>query len=150
LTASVAEVTAMDPDEDRKLADLSEVPADSTLLVTLRDGLDEVEAILTRLDGEVACWTDYCQHWTDVRLDKGSGAAVRDDEIICQKHGALFDTASGECTHGPCEGAFLDEIAVTVRDGAVYLAKDDYEFHHRGRASDVDRSTGSRIDFSGT
>jgi hypothetical protein len=60
LTASVAEVTAMDPDEDRKLADLSEMPVDSTLLVTLRDGFDEVEAILTRLDGEVACWTNYC------------------------------------------------------------------------------------------
>ena len=41
-------------DDDRRVASLDEVPADGTLLFTVRgdDGLEEV--ILTRLNGEVA------------------------------------------------------------------------------------------------
>jgi len=136
--------------EDRKLADIEEVPRDSTLLVTLRDGFDEHEALLIRLADGVACWKNACQHWTDVRLDKGSGARVTDGEIWCQKHGATFTVADGECTHGPCEGAYLEEIAVTVHEGAVYLTDDDYEFDHRGPSDDIDLSSRGRIDFSGT
>lgn len=135
-------------DEDSRIADLADVPADSTLLFTVRDGFDDREVILTRTDdGEVAAYENYCQHWTDVRLDKGSGAAVRDGEVICQRHAATFEKDSGFCTHGPCEGAYLEDVAVTVADGAVYLAADDYEFDGLGPSGDHDLSTGSRIDF---
>ena len=144
-------------DDARKLADLDEVPADSTLLVTLREGFDEREALLIRLDNggapAVSCWLNYCQHWTDVRLDKGSGARVTNGEIWCQKHGATFAADDGECTHGPCEGAFLEPVAVEVHDGAVYLTDDDYEFDHLGPGEDIDLSTGApggRIDFTGS
>lgn len=42
-------------DDNSRIASLDEVPADSTLLVTLRDGFDEREAILTRTgEGEGA------------------------------------------------------------------------------------------------
>jgi nitrite reductase/ring-hydroxylating ferredoxin subunit len=136
-------------DEDRRIAALEKVPADSTLLFTVRDGFDREEAILTRLDGVVAAWTNYCPHWTDVRLDKGDGAAVRGDELVCQKHGATFERDTGLCTYGPCEGAVLDEIDVTIADGAVYLTDDRYEFDDLGPSGDHDRSSRGRIDFSG-
>jgi len=137
-------------DENRRIAPLDDVPADSTLLFTVRDGFDLEEAILTRLDGAVAAWTNYCPHWTDVRLDTGDGAAVRDGELVCQKHGAIFERNSGRCTHGPCEGAVLDEVEVAVADGAVYLADDRYEFEHLGPSGDHDLSSRGRIDFSGS
>lgn len=144
----------MDTGADPKLAGLDEVPDDSTLLVTLREEAGETEAILVRLNGEVACWKNYCQHWTDVKLDKGSGARVKGGEIWCQKHAATFDPGSGECTFGPCEGAFLDEVEVTVRDGGVYLTDDGYEFVRRGPAEDdADEPLGTgggRIDFTGS
>lgn len=132
------------------MADLDDVPDDSTLLVTLREGFDETEALLVRLDGEVACWRNYCMHWTDVRLDKGDGAPTRGGEIVCGKHGATFDRATGECTHGPCEGAFLEEVDVEVRDGGVYLTDPDYEFVRRGPAErdrDLSTSPGDRLGF---
>lgn len=152
-------------DEDRRICDVEEVPDEGTLLFTMRDGFDEVEAFLVRTDEGIEAYTNYCQHWTDVRLDKGSGAAVRDGEILCQKHGATFRADTGECTFGPCEGAFLESVEVEIHDGeerspsgnrtqsgdaGVYLAADGYEFDHLGRATDVDLSSGSRIDFSGT
>jgi nitrite reductase/ring-hydroxylating ferredoxin subunit len=140
-------------DEDRRIAGVSEVPTDGTLLFTVRDGFDREEAILVRLDGEddaadgIHAWKNYCQHWTDVRLDKGSGAAVRDGEVLCQRHAATFEKGSGLCTHGPCEGAYLEDIDVTVHEGAVYLADEDYEFDGLGPSGDHDLSSGGRIGF---
>jgi len=96
--------------------------------------------------GEVVSWLNYCQHMTHIKLDKGSGAPVRDGELVCANHGALFSADSGECTYGPCEGAFLTEIAVTVRDGGVYLDDDAYEYVGEGPAeSDDDLSSTSNV-----
>jgi nitrite reductase/ring-hydroxylating ferredoxin subunit len=47
----------------------------------------------------------------------------RDNSFIeCALHGALFDIAEGRCLRGPCVGDSLQRVAVTVRDGAVWLA----------------------------
>ncbi len=134
--------------DDERIASLEDVPDDSTLLVTLRNGFEKVEVVLTRFDGDVAAWKNTCPHWSDVRLDKGSGAELRDGELLCTRHGATFDTASGHCTHGPCEGAYLEEIDVVVEEGAVYLEESTYSFDHLGPKSDRDRSSG-RIGFGG-
>lgn len=135
-------------DSERRIVDIEEVPEDSTLLFTVREGFDEKEVLLVRLNDGVAAWRNYCPHWTDVRLDKGSGAEFRDGEIVCTRHGATFGSDSGICTFGPCEGATLEEIDIEVADGGVYLADDDYEFDHLGPKSDRDLSSG-RIGFSG-
>jgi nitrite reductase/ring-hydroxylating ferredoxin subunit len=133
---------------EERIADIEEVPEDSTLLFTVREGFDEREVVLVRLNGEIAAWRNFCPHWTDVRLDKGSGAEFRDGELVCTRHGATFEPDSGHCTYGPCEGSYLEEVDIEVRDGGVYLAEDDYEFDHVGPKSDRDLSSG-RIGFSG-
>jgi len=155
-------------DADRRIAAIEEVPDDSTLLVTLRpvdagavddgegdvgeadDGTPEAEAIVTRAAGEVRAFRNYCQHWTDVRLDKDDGAFVRDGEVFCQKHGATFEADGGYCNFGPCEGAVLESVGVTVDDDAVYLADDGYEFVRLGPAQRDGDGGGSRIDFTGS
>ncbi|WP_436908832.1 Rieske (2Fe-2S) protein [Halosimplex marinum] len=119
----------------------------------MTDDEDDVrEAILLKLGGEdddaeaVVCWLNYCQHMTHIKLDKGSGAPVRDGEVICANHGALFAADSGECTYGPCEGAFLNEVDVRVADGGVYLADDDFEYVGEGPVeSDDDLSSSSNV-----
>jgi len=153
-------------DSDGRIADLTEVATDDTLLFRVRptgegadgnnrpgDDVDEREAVLLELadedgdetdggdsDGvtEVACWLNVCQHMTHIPLDKGSGAPVRDGEVVCANHGAMFDADSGECTYGPCEGAFLTEVGVTVADGGVYLDDDAYAFAGLGPVEDDD------------
>jgi len=137
--------------------------ADTTDSVTNDDGIampddmqdddDDVrEAILLRLasengdEGEVVCWLNYCQHMTHIKLDKGSGAPVRDGEVVCANHGALFDADSGQCTLGPCEGAFLNEIDVEVANGGVFLADEDYEYVGEGPVeTDDDLSSSSNV-----
>ncbi len=136
-------------DESSRIADLDEVPADGSVLFTVRDGFDTEEAILVRLSDGVAALRNYCPHWTDVRLDKGSGATVRDGEVVCEKHGATFEKATGDCTYGPCEGATIEQLDVTVEDGGVYLTDQGYEFEKRGASGDHDLSSRGRIGFSG-
>jgi len=117
---------------------VADVPADDTLLVTLRDRAsgEDVEAILVDTDEGVRAWRNYCQHLTHIPLDKGSGAPVRDGEVLCANHGAMFDADSGLCTHGPCEGATLEAVAVRVADGTVSLDDETYAFVDRGGTDD--------------
>ena len=136
-------------DEDSRIAAVDEIPDDSTFLFTVRDGFDLEEAILLRLADGVVALKNYCPHWTDVRLDSGSGAEVRNGELVCTKHGATFEKDTGDCTYGPCEGATIEELDVTVADGVVYLTDDDYDFEQTGPSGEHDLSSRGRIGFSG-
>lgn len=138
-----------------RIASSSAVTPESTVLFTVRtDDGAQVEAFLTRFADGVAAFRNFCSHWTDVRLDRGSGAPIRNGEIMCRKHGATFEKDTGFCNFGPCEGAYLDAIDVVERDDAIYLADDDYTFEHVGEAPSADegvhdRSTspGERLGF---
>jgi nitrite reductase/ring-hydroxylating ferredoxin subunit len=141
-------------DDSRRIVDAAEVPDDGTLLVTLRTVEDDEqrEAILTTLsDGTVAAWLNYCQHWTDVRLDTGDGAPMRDGEITCRRHAATFDPESGQCTFGPCEGAFLNDVDVVVEDDGVYLTDEAFALDSMGPAEahtgGSSTSPGERLGF---
>jgi nitrite reductase/ring-hydroxylating ferredoxin subunit len=126
------------------------IPDDSTFVFRVRDDEgEESEAILLQ-DGEgVLAWRNYCQHMTHIELDKGSGATMRNGEIVCTNHGAMFDADTGECTFGPCEGAFLTAVDVAIEGGDVVLADPDYEFAGVGPIEDDpgDLSSTSNIEF---
>lgn len=162
-------------DADARIASLADVPEDSTYLFRVETTGDErKEAILVAVDGDerdgsdendesdrsdetdetddaepdISCWLNYCQHFTHVKLDKGSGAAMRNGELVCENHGAYFETDSGICTFGPCEGATLPELDVTVADGAVYLTDDEYAVVGPGPIADGDDLTStSNVEF---
>jgi nitrite reductase/ring-hydroxylating ferredoxin subunit len=141
-----------DLDPDRRIAPATAVPADTTLLVALRsvETDEKREAVLVRADdGDVRGWLNYCRHLLDVRLDKGSGAPMRDGELVCANHGAYFEADTGYCTYGPCEGATLEAVDVTVDDGAVYLTDDDYALVGRGpiESDDDSPSATSNVEF---
>ncbi|MCU4925341.1 Rieske (2Fe-2S) protein [Halobacteria archaeon AArc-dxtr1] len=143
-----------------RIASLDSIPENSTLVfrVTPVDDADSssgrtetpagsddtvTEAILVRTDDGIACWHNTCQHLTHIPLDKGSGAAMRNGEIICENHGAYFEADTGRCTYGPCEGAYLTELAVAIRENAVYLVDDDYVFSELGPIPTDDTARGS-------
>lgn len=138
--------------EASPVAAVEDVPEEGSLLFTVQDTEhgEKLEAILVRQDGEIHGWRNHCMHWTDERLDKGDGVTTRGDELLCARHGATFETDTGYCTYGPCEGATLASVEVTVEDGAIYLTDPDYEFVALGPAED-DRDLSStasrRLDF---
>lgn len=133
-----------------KLTDVAALAEGESFLCTVRkpDGSEE-EVIVVHTADCVAAWLNFCQHETDQRLDRGVGAAVRDGEIICPKHGSLFDGCSGYCDNGEAAGSTLVAVDVTVEDGTVYLTDDDYAFLHEGGIDDDDDmpSSSSHLTF---
>jgi len=97
------------------------------------DSLHEVEAVLDGdaeslivhrdAAGAVRAWLNVCPH-AGRRLDWAPGQFLRskDGTLVCAAHGASFELQRGECVAGPCRGEALREVAVEVRDGAVWLA----------------------------
>jgi nitrite reductase/ring-hydroxylating ferredoxin subunit len=135
----------------RAVASVDDVPEETTHLFTLRETAsgEEREAILVRNDGDLYAWLNYCQHYTHIKIDKGSGAEMRGDELICENHGAYFESETGFCNFGPCEGAYLTAIEIELEDGTVYLADDDYEFVRDGpiEGDDADLESKSNYKF---
>jgi nitrite reductase/ring-hydroxylating ferredoxin subunit len=119
---------------------VDDVPPDSTVLFRVRDLEDDEvrEAILIATDDGIACWLNSCQHMRHIPLDKGTGAPIRDGEIVCANHGAMFAADTGECTFGPCEGAYLQSIDVTVDRGQVSMDDEEFVFEGRGGIEDDD------------
>jgi nitrite reductase/ring-hydroxylating ferredoxin subunit len=95
----------------------------------------------------VTAWINRCTHEAQ-RFDTGRGVPMRDGEIVCPKHGSLFDACSGACDNGQAAGTTLPAIDVTVEDGTVYLVDEEYEFEHEGGVDESDGpSSTSHIGF---
>ena len=141
-------------DASQRITALDAVSTDSTTLFRVTNGSgDEQEAILVPTESAddertLSCWLNYCQHLTHIRIDKGTGAPMRDGELVCANHGAYFDADSGVCTYGPCEGAYLTDLEVTVVDGDVYLTDDEFTYVGAGPIDDDDDLTStSNVEF---
>ena len=93
-------------------------------------------------DRSVRAWINRCTHEAQ-RFDTGRGVPMRDGEIICPRHGSLFDACSGDCDNGEAAGTTLPEVDVAVEKGTVYLADEDYSFAHLGGVDDGDDGPGS-------
>lgn len=106
-------------------------------LFTVKDSNgDKKEAILVGHDSGIECWLNYCRHLTTVKLHDGENISRRDEEIICNNHGAIFDVKDGECTHGPCKGSNLIQVKVEIDEEVVELVDDEYRYLSDGSIDD--------------
>lgn len=124
---AVADGATESDGEVRYVAPTADVPSHGTLRFEAISGRRRVDGILQRLDDGVVAWENSCPHKPEVKLDRGLGALVDGDQLVCHEHGARFDCDDGYCTRGPCRGRSLSPIDVTVRDGAVYLTDERFE-----------------------
>jgi nitrite reductase/ring-hydroxylating ferredoxin subunit len=139
-------------DDATELVPVEDLPERGTYLFTVSEpnGREE-EVIVARTDagvlddepdGEpsVTAWKNFCMHEPDQRLDRGDGvgSAVRDGQVICPRHGSMFDLASGYCDNGDAKGQTLVEVDVSVEDGVVYLTHEGLTFEHEGGIDDDD------------
>jgi nitrite reductase/ring-hydroxylating ferredoxin subunit len=67
----------------------------------------------------LAGYYNTCPH-APYNLDcEGNGILTADGHLQCGKHGARFEVESGKCFDGPCAGARLKGVELSVVDGAV-------------------------------
>jgi nitrite reductase/ring-hydroxylating ferredoxin subunit len=137
-------------DDASAVAAVGDVPDLGSYLFTVREpnGREE-EVILVRTDDGIAAWKNFCMHEPDQRLDRGvgSGAAMRDGEIVCPRHGSTFDAETGYCDNGKAAGQSLVPVDVTVVDDTVYLTADDLAYLHEGGIEDDLPGSTSHISF---
>jgi nitrite reductase/ring-hydroxylating ferredoxin subunit len=102
------------------LADLADPGAKGVTL----EGADRFrEIIVVRRLGHVFAYENICPHIGTPLNFLPDRFLTRDGRhLLCSTHGALFEIASGLCTHGPCRGQSLKTVPVAVRDGQVVLA----------------------------
>jgi nitrite reductase/ring-hydroxylating ferredoxin subunit len=124
-----------------RLTTVEAVLDDPPFLFTATDPRGDPEEVIVvpcERDGEdVVAWVNRCTHESQ-RLERGFGASLRDGEIVCPKHGSLFDACEGDCANGPAAGTTLVSVGVTVNRGDVFLTDDGYEFSHEGGIDDGD------------
>ena len=91
---------------------------------TINTGTGRQYMFLVRQDGEVYAYLNRCPH-TGVSLDwvPDQFLDVTEKLIQCATHGAQFRIEDGLCIYGPCHGASLTRIPVTVEDDAVFILR---------------------------
>ncbi|QKY19014.1 Rieske 2Fe-2S domain-containing protein [Halolamina sp. CBA1230] len=121
-----------------RVTSVDSIPENGSYLFSVEDAFtNEREAILVPCDDDpgVEAWLNNCPH-EDQRFDRGDGAALRAGEIICPKHGSLFDACEGDCSNGPAAGSSLRPVEVAVEDGDVFLVDDGYTYLQDGGLDD--------------
>ena len=79
-----------------------------------------LEFFVVRSGGEVFGFVNQCPHqghalnWQPDRFLTREG-----DLILCNSHGARFRIVDGMCVSGPCPGASLRSVTLTMKDGQV-------------------------------
>ncbi len=73
-------------------------------------------------DAKLACFSNVCTHmqqplnWAPNRFLNKSG-----EYVVCPAHGATYDSLSGECRDGPCNGRGLTSWPVRVDKGRIIV-----------------------------
>jgi naringenin degradation protein FdeD len=78
---------------------------------------------IVRRGMEVSGYVNSCPH-TRGPLDwvEGQFLDLPRQHIVCATHGALFRIGDGHCIAGPCAGEDLTRVALSLREGVIYLA----------------------------
>ena len=85
------------------------------------DGSEEPwDVLVVRWDRKLYGYVNRCPH-QGINLDWEPGQFLDPNgtRLICGKHGALFEIASGKCAEGPCAGTALQPVPLAVMEGDI-------------------------------
>jgi nitrite reductase/ring-hydroxylating ferredoxin subunit len=79
-------------------------------------------AFVVRKDGRPHGYLNRCGH-VAMELDWQEGVFFDFDgrDLLCSTHGATYETSSGRCVGGPCNGTPLVKLKLEERDGMIYF-----------------------------
>jgi nitrite reductase/ring-hydroxylating ferredoxin subunit len=104
-----------------RVSDLDEVG--SGLRFELVAGTETLPAFAVRYHGGGYAYANRCAH-LGVELDwlPGQFFDTAQGHLVCSTHGALFRPNDGYCIEGPCRGASLEPLQVSVRGGNIFVS----------------------------
>ncbi|HET9483163.1 MAG TPA: Rieske 2Fe-2S domain-containing protein [Xanthomonadales bacterium] len=105
----------------KTLCRVDEVPEGGATSREVESATGGFSLVLTRVAGTVRAFHNECPH-AGRRLDWAPGRfLVESGTLVCAAHGAQFMLDSGACIGGPCRGAGLKPVAISVEGDEVVL-----------------------------
>ena len=105
----------------KTLCRIEEIPEGGATSREVDSSTGGFSVLLTRSQGRVHGFHNECPH-AGRRLDWAPGRfLIESGTLVCAAHGAQFVLDTGECIGGPCRGAGLKAIALTLVDDEVQL-----------------------------
>ncbi len=101
----------------QRVADQNEIPNLGRKEILIDD---EIPALLLRVDPVYYCFEDICTHDGQPLTD----GEFNGTEIICPRHGARFEVATGKATALPARLP-IRVFDVEIRDDGVYVRGDE-------------------------
>ncbi|HEY7163078.1 MAG TPA: Rieske 2Fe-2S domain-containing protein [Candidatus Binatia bacterium] len=103
------------------IAHVGDLARGATKKFTLTCRGERLEAMLVNFGGRHVAYLNRCRH-VGISLDWVDNQFFTEDGryLICANHGALYEPGTGECLWGPCAGAFLHRIPLTIEDGKIF------------------------------
>jgi nitrite reductase/ring-hydroxylating ferredoxin subunit len=86
------------------------------------------EIFVVRQAAEIRAYINRCPH-TGVTLNwlPHQFLDLEERYIQCATHGALFRIENGQCIAGPCLGAFLEPVPLTLIGDNIYMINCDIQ-----------------------
>lgn len=81
------------------------------------------ELIVVRAGNAVFGYVNECKHMgVGLNLLDDFAVETNDEHMLCQYHYATYRFRDGYCVAGPCEGASLTAVPLTVRGDRIVIA----------------------------
>lgn len=79
--------------------------------------------VIARHQGKYYAYVNRCPHQgSQLDFEPKQFLDPTQQFLLCGKHGAQFDIATGQCNEGPCVGAKLEPVEVLIDEGEVCIA----------------------------
>ena len=90
--------------------------------LTYRSGKNIYDIFIQRLGDNAFAYTNVCPHaGTPLNMDEGQFMEKTGRYLMCHTHGALFQLEDGLCVAGPCNGASLTVVEISVNNGNIIV-----------------------------
>ena len=87
-----------------------------------RSGPEIFPIFLQRRGNDVFAYYNSCPHaGSPLNMKENVFMERSGTYLMCHTHGALFTLEEGLCVGGPCVGQSLQKIAISLKDGMIYL-----------------------------
>ncbi|MFC3052182.1 Rieske (2Fe-2S) protein [Kordiimonas pumila] len=109
------------PEAGTLLVTLNSLPAHGGKDIVFTEGRLRVNIFAQRYQNTIYVYENRCPHaGTPLNMFGDRFMNIEKNHLLCRTHGALFDPETGKCTGGPCKGHYLRQVAVEIRNGAIY------------------------------
>ena len=114
------------PEPGTALCTLAEIPQDGAREIVFGEGYDSFRVLLLRSADGVRAYRNRCAPvHIPLNYETDLFHVLDNDVLMCAHHGAMYRIADGFCFDGPCEGANLSSVPVTVIGDAIVIVQGD-------------------------